>query len=66
MNIWKLVIENPSLAKLCEQFPHLRRYLVEGFETNVKRHATDVVGLDNPKTGQALRVHLITGDLLPA
>lgn len=66
MNLWKLVIENPSLAHLCATFPTLKRFLSQGFETEVHLHAADVVGLVNPNTGQALRVNVLNGDIIPA
>lgn len=64
MSVFQLIYENPSLAELVPKFPALRRFLALGFETDLRLHKNNAVGLANAH--QKLRVNLGTGVVSPA
>lgn len=64
MTVFQLIHQNPSLAALTANYPHLRRFAEAGFETDVKLHRNDVVGLANQY--QRIRVNLVSGNITKA
>lgn len=51
--------------EITTRYPSARRFILQGFQKSPRLidHDDGVVGLLNPVTGQAIRLHLVTGDI---